>query len=203
MTGSPLYAAVCRRLADASIVDEIAPDQRWDIPARLLGALHYIVLAEGVDPWAEPEVAIVERRDWIAEFLATQRVQTNEVQRAWALLPAFLSLGASRLDLLELGPSAGLNLVWDRYRYRYQFGSWGPVDAALELAGDEREPVPGGLLERSRSMSYGGAVSTSNLSTRRPRKAHACCGASCGPTSRRAWRGLAEPLLRFGSTRRR
>ncbi len=149
MTGSPLYAAVCRRLADASIVDEVAPDQRWDIPIRLLGALHYIALAEGVDPWAEPEVAIAERRDWIAEFLATQRVQTNEVQRAWALLPAFLSLGASRLDLLELGPSAGLNLVWDRYRYRYRSGSWGPADAALELAGDEREPVPAGLLERS------------------------------------------------------
>jgi hypothetical protein len=149
VTGSPLYAAVCQRLAGAPIVDKIAPDQRWDIPIRLLGALHYVALAEGIDPWAEPEVAIAERRDWIAEFLATQKVQTNEVQRAWALLPAFLSLGAPLLDLLELGPSAGLNLVWDRYRYRYRSGSWGPAAAALELAGDERAPVPIELLERS------------------------------------------------------
>ena len=149
VTGSPLYAAVRRRLADAQIVDEIVPDERWDIPIRLLGALHYITLSEGVGPWAEPAAAIAERHDWVANFLVTRRVQTNEVQRAWALLPAFLSLGAPRLDLLELGPSAGLNLVWDRYRYRYLNDSWGPPDAALELVGDERSPVPADLLERS------------------------------------------------------
>ena len=87
---------------------------------------------------------IADRRDWVAEFLTTRRVQTNEVQRTWALLPAFLSLGESRLDLLELGPSAGLNLVWDRYRYRYQAGRGG----RRELAGEERAPVPAELLER-------------------------------------------------------
>ncbi len=74
-------------------------------------------------------------------------MQTNEVQRAWALLPAFLSVADGRpLDLLELGPSAGLNLVWDRYRYRYATGSWG--DGALELAGDDRTPPPAELLQR-------------------------------------------------------
>ncbi len=149
MTGSPLYAAVCRRLAGAPIVDEVAPDERWDLPLRVLGALHYLALADGFDPWAEPEAVIAEHRTWLAEFLSTRRVQTNEVQRAWALLPAFLSLDARRLDLLELGPSAGLNLVWDRHRYRYANGSWGPRDAALQLTGDERAPVPGELLARS------------------------------------------------------
>ena len=149
MTGSPLYAAVCRRLADLPIVADVAPDDRWDLPLRLLGALHYVALADGIDPWKSPEAVIADRRYWIAEFLATRRVQTNEVQRAWALLPAFLFLGAPRLDLLELGPSAGLNLVWDRYRYRYANGSWGPGEAALELAGEERIPVPTDLLRRS------------------------------------------------------
>ena len=153
MTGSPLYAAVCRRLAALPIVTELAPDDRWDLPLRLLGALHYIALAEELDPWTSPEAVIADRRDWIAEFLATRRVQTNEVQRAWALLPAFLSLGVPRLDLLELGPSAGLNLVWDRYRFRYRGGSFGPEDVALELAlelaGEERAPVPAELLKRS------------------------------------------------------
>src|SRR5207237_6193365 len=67
---------------------------------------------------------------------------------AWALLPAFLSLGAPCLDLLELGPSAGLNLVWDRYRYKYASGSWGRAGAVLELAGEERGLVPADLLER-------------------------------------------------------
>ena len=79
-------------------------------------------------------------------------MQTNEVQRCFGLVSGFLSLarqvGDERpLDLIELGPSAGLNLLWDRYRYRYQAGDWGPADAKLELAGEERRPVPRALLE--------------------------------------------------------
>ena len=77
-------------------------------------------------------------------------MQTNEVQRSWALLPLFLWLcersGAQTLDLIELGPSAGFNLVWDRYRYRYDGGQWGPAEAPLELAGTERRRVPEQLL---------------------------------------------------------
>jgi hypothetical protein len=66
------------------------------------------------------------------------------------LLPCFLDVarvtGADAFDLIELGSSAGLNLVWDRYRYRYANGGWGPAEAALELGGDERGLVPRGLL---------------------------------------------------------
>jgi hypothetical protein len=69
------------------------------------------------------------------------------VQRAWALLPAFLSLDDGRpFDLLELGPSAGLNLLWDRYAYRYTSGTWGSGE--LELTGDDRVPPPAELLGR-------------------------------------------------------
>jgi len=74
-------------------------------------------------------------------------VQTNEVQRSWALAPAFLALADGRpLDLLELGPSGGLNLVWDRYAHRYSTGRFG--EGALELAGDDRIPPPAELLAR-------------------------------------------------------
>jgi hypothetical protein len=66
------------------------------------------------------------------------------------LLPCFLEVaratGADAFDLIELGSSAGLNLVWDRYRYRYANGDWGPAEAALELAGEERGLVPRPLL---------------------------------------------------------
>ena len=78
-------------------------------------------------------------------------MQTNEVRRSWFLLPCFLEVarrtGAKTFDLLELGASAGFNLLWDRYRYRYEAGEWGPADAVLELDGEERRPVPAGLLE--------------------------------------------------------
>jgi hypothetical protein len=79
-----------------------------------------------------------------------QAVQTNEVQRCYALLPAFLFLarehGAGSLDLVELGPSAGLNLLWDRYAYTYRAGRWG--SSGLMLRGVEYEPVPRDVLER-------------------------------------------------------
>jgi len=45
--------------------------------------------------------------------------------------------GAETLDLVELGPSAGLNLLWDRYRYVYRAGTWG--SSALTLQGVEHD----------------------------------------------------------------
>lgn len=91
-----------------------------------------------------------QRGDWISRFIREQGVQTNEVQRSWMLLPCFLEIarraGVEVLDLVELGPSAGLNLVWDRYRYHYEVGAWGAEGAPLELSGDERRPVPRELL---------------------------------------------------------
>jgi hypothetical protein len=74
-------------------------------------------------------------------------VQTNEVQRSWALLPGFLTVADGRpFDLLELGPSAGLNLMWDRYAYRYSTGAWG--SGPLELTGDDRVPPTAEVLSR-------------------------------------------------------
>jgi hypothetical protein len=71
------------------------------------------------------------------------------VQRCFALLPAFLTLAressAKALDLLELGPSAGLNLLWDRYAYAYRHRLWGSSE--LSLSGVEYAPVPGDLLD--------------------------------------------------------
>lgn len=82
--------------------------------------------------------------------MVEQGIQTNEVQRCWMLLPCFLEAarrsGFDEFDLLELGPSAGLNLLWDRYRYRYANGAWGGAAAPLALAGEERTPVPAELL---------------------------------------------------------
>jgi len=77
-------------------------------------------------------------------------VQTNETQRCVVLLPAFLTLAAEtglQLDLVELGPSAGLNLVFDRYAYRYAQGAWGNPSARLGFDANERGQVPAPLLE--------------------------------------------------------
>jgi hypothetical protein len=108
--------------------------------------LHYLVL-RGDASWEDVDGALAAHAAFLRRWCAEQDVQTNEVQRSWALLPAFLSLADGRpFDLLELGPSAGLNLLWDRYRYRYASGTWG--SGALELAGNDRLPPPASLFTR-------------------------------------------------------
>src|SRR5439155_4806398 len=120
---SPLYADLCRRFADDPEIARIVGDEpEWDAPLRLLGGLHYLVLG-GDASWDDPPSA---HADFLREFVRTQGVQTNEVQRSWVLLPCFLEIarrtGVDEIDLIEVGPSAGLNLVWDRYRYVYEQG---------------------------------------------------------------------------------
>lgn len=136
-------------------MDELVDELRWDVPLRLFGGVHYLELA-GIEPyalsgeWDDFRAALEARRDFLARFVREQAVQTNEVQRCFALLPAFLVLAAESaaetLDLVELGPAAGLNLIWDRYAYEYRAGRWGSSE--LWLNGVEYEPVPHEVLER-------------------------------------------------------
>ena len=117
--------------------------------------MHYLELA-GIEPyalsgeWDDFRAALESRSDFLGRFVREQAVQTNEVQRCFALLPAFLVLagesGAEALDLVELGPAAGLNLLWDRYAYDYRAGRWGSSE--LRLTGVEYEPVPYAVLRQ-------------------------------------------------------
>ena len=113
---------------------------------RLLGGLHALVLT-GRASWDDVDAAL-EHPD--LPQLARRPVQTNEVRRSWFLLPCFLEIGRETgvevFDLVELGASAGFNLLWDRFRYSYQAGAWGPEAALLRLDGEERAPVPAELL---------------------------------------------------------
>ena len=127
----------------------VGPEPSWDKPLRLLGGLHYLVLG-GEASWDDP---LDDHREFLSEFVREQGVQTNEVQRAWVLTPLFLRVaertGSSSFDLIELGASAGLLLGWDRYRYVYEQGEWGPEGSPLTLSGAERSPVRADLLEQA------------------------------------------------------
>jgi hypothetical protein len=138
-------------LADDPRVDALVESPpRWDAPLRLLSALHLLVL-EGRARWDDVPEVLDREADFLRDYVARVEIQTNEVQRAWPLLPCFLELarwsGIETFDLVELGSSAGLLLLWDRYRYRYDAGSWGRREAPLELGGEERtRGVPAELL---------------------------------------------------------
>jgi hypothetical protein len=157
MIGSPLYAGLLER----AVKDVKAPGPTWEIlrghesdprfsvlGLRLLGAVNRLVLTG-----REPELASAYRDGRVTEAWeqlqqALRRnaaelrdslerpVQTNEVGRCAALLFGFLTVaGETRLPLrlLEVGASAGLNLRWDRYRYRANGFSWGPENSPVEL----------------------------------------------------------------------
>ena len=75
---------------------------------------------------------VVSHREEIAPLLATRYVQTNEVNRAAAIAP-LVNLYAQRsglpVALVDVGCSAGLNLLLDRYRIELGDVALGPVDA--------------------------------------------------------------------------
>ena len=54
----------------------------------------------------------------LTEVMLTRRTQTNEPARCATLLPALAAL-PEPLALIEVGASAGLTLLFDRYSYDY------------------------------------------------------------------------------------
>lgn len=157
--GSPFTARLVARAADAlegdgplaALLPEWPGDPVADgLPLRFAAALHALVLAKddmnlaAVYPpheaetetlWRAAEAALATRGPHFARFLASPP-QTNEVRRSALLLPGFLEIArmtGKPLRLLEIGASAGLNLIWDKYRYRYGEQTWGDPYSPVEL----------------------------------------------------------------------
>ncbi len=166
---SPLYAHLCGEAADdpdvLALVSEA--DRNTQITNLLFGAVHYLLLSGIAHPLTDfyPDLVAaprpsaeaypsfrefcLEHAEDIQQLVTTRRVQTNEVGRCAGLAVAF-GLIARRtsgrpLALVEIGASAGLHLLWDRYHY--DFGSAGhlgdgPVRISCEPRGAWLPPVP-------------------------------------------------------------
>jgi len=150
--GSPFTAALLRaamrELKSGGLLAELIGawpgDPLTDIlPLRVAGALHALVLAGAAPelalaypPHATPDDtslhtallnALRQHRDYITRFIESPP-QTNEVGRSAVLLGGFLEIAAATekpLRLLEIGASAGLNLLWDRFHFRLGDATWG------------------------------------------------------------------------------
>jgi hypothetical protein len=77
----------------------------------------------------------------ISGIISTRTVQTNEVRRCAVFLPALFLVEdkapSRQFHFLDVGCSAGLNLLWDRYHYRFSDGvSCGDESSALTIECD-------------------------------------------------------------------
>jgi hypothetical protein len=156
----PLYETIARGLADADDllgrIADVAPREKI-VPVLLFAAVKSLIDPEPAsplgriyagsagDPWPPFRAVLEDRFAEIAHLLRTRRIQTNEVGRAAATLPA-LALATARFEqplaLVELGPSAGLNLFLDRFAYDYGGGrTVGDPAAAVRLACETRGPL--------------------------------------------------------------
>ncbi len=168
---SPLYAHLARGVADdAEVLDLLAGVEPHQQHANLLmGAVHYLLLSAIEHPLRDfyrsltatpysPENAYpyfhkfcIEHAAAIRRIVTTRIVQTNEVGRCTSLLPALgivsQRFGNAPLTLIELGTSAGLNLMLDAYTYDYgaagsYAGADSPVVLACEPRGNAVPPLP-------------------------------------------------------------
>jgi hypothetical protein len=115
---SPLYAALARGAAgDPFVLGFLAglPDDKQQ-PNLLFAALRHVCGTPG--DWAGARVALEAQAEPIRALMLARRTQTNEPARCATLLPVLARL-PQPLALLEVGASAGLCLLPDRYGYAY------------------------------------------------------------------------------------
>jgi len=169
--GSPLYVELCEVVADSDellrILNRIV---NWPYTNVFFAAVHYLLMKGDGPELArfypsladDPEPAaaaghpfrefVISHEDDIVELGRTRYTQTNECRRCVALLPAIWRSSLPNFHLVDLGASAGLNLLVDLYRYRWDDIEWGPespVTLETVLRGSEPEPREIRVLSRT------------------------------------------------------
>jgi hypothetical protein len=133
-----LAEAVAGDAVIAAFLASLPPGKRQ--PQLVFAAARYLL---GAVPGVGMLRDLVRRSpDELARVIGARRTQTNEPARCAVLLPALAQL-PQPLALIEVGASAGLNLLLDRYSYDYAGHSLtGRDPAAPTLRCQPRGPVP-------------------------------------------------------------
>jgi hypothetical protein len=156
---APIYARMCAAVAagitrDSAIgvrvLDWPGEPTRDALPLRLFGGLHALVLAGADAGLAEVFAGRVTDPREVSATLervfadhATALLpwldgppQTNEPGRSGALMLGLIALAkryGPRIELIEIGSSAGLNLLIDRYRFDLGGTLYGPADSPVTI----------------------------------------------------------------------
>jgi hypothetical protein len=172
-TGSLLYSRLSAGIGRDDDLKTLSARARVGQPHAnmILGAVHFLILRGSDHPLrrfygtvggtASPETEdpfplfrdfVNANRDSIQALIESRVTNTNEIGRSALLHPGFRTIAnetGKPLSLIEIGPSAGLNMIWDSYGVRYRKGD-AAVAASLndsaaliidcELRGEEFPP---------------------------------------------------------------
>ena len=171
----PLYEVLSRQTAlDEELLDVACHVRRPPVPNVFFAAVHFLLteqpqhalssfygsLSERPRPAADAPPAfrdfVLANKAGLFPLLDTRITQTNEVSRCSFLVPAFTLLHqrlGRPLSLIDVGCSAGLHLIWDRYHYDYGGREVGDARASVsiscQLRGPLMPPLPGRFPECS------------------------------------------------------
>lgn len=141
---SPAYESLARAVAGDEVVlrflASLPTDKRQ--PNLLFAAARYLL--SDVPIGESLRKLVLESCDPLREVMLQRRTQTNEAARCATLLPALARLPQS-LALIEVGASAGLALLPDRYSYDYDghhINGLDPVAPTLRCSIEGPVPVP-------------------------------------------------------------
>jgi hypothetical protein len=154
---SPLYTHLIEVIAgDDRLMKVLNRVEHTPRPNVLLAGVQYLMMRDGggdlarhypnlSDGDAHPSGVdgpfkrfVASHEDELIDIGRTRYTQTNECRRCAVLLPAIWETSLSRFHLIDVGTSAGLNLVLDRYRYRWDGLEWGPPDSPVVLRAGSR-----------------------------------------------------------------
>lgn len=170
---APLYTKIAEGIARDDEMRALAHTVRKGQPPAniLLASVHYLLLKgasdslrrfypnlngglqiEDEDPYPHFKAFVAAHRAELEPLIVTRITNTNEVGRSAFLHAGFRALAREAgepLQLIELGPSAGLNQMWDRFGVRLRRDdacfALGPLDAPLvldvELRGERSPPL--------------------------------------------------------------
>lgn len=139
---SPGYERLATEAAaDANLLAFLASLPRAKQQPNLLFAAACYLLGEPADV-AALRALVADRDTELRAVMLARRTQTNEAARCATLLP-LLAMLPQPLALLEVGASAGLTLLPDRYSYDYAgYRVTGGDAGAPVIACDPHGPVP-------------------------------------------------------------
>ncbi|MEO6214792.1 MAG: DUF2332 family protein [Sphingomonas sp.] len=166
--GAPITARICAALATClnratrtgrRVLDWPGEPTTDALPLRLVGGLHALDLAGEAPALSQVFAGTVTESGAIQQILSDSFTahddslypwldgppQTNEAGRSAALMTGLIEIArrhGPRLELLEIGSSAGLNLLIDRFRFDLGGVAFGPEGSLVTIRPEWRGASP-------------------------------------------------------------